>query len=99
MRAYVMRIAYAQEIVMRSAKPKLAIRSQRRPTNVSLDRALVEEARAVGINLSQACERGIAEQLAKTKGERWVAENREALASSNAFVETSGLPLADHRRF
>jgi len=87
-----MRIDYAQEIVVLSAEPKLAIRSQRRPTNVSLDRALVEEARAVGINLSQACERGITEQLAKTKAERWVAENREALASSNAFVEAYGLP-------
>jgi antitoxin CcdA len=94
-----MRIVCAQEIVMVSAEPRLAIRSQRRPTNVSLDRALVEEARAVGINLSQACERGIAEQLAKTKAERWVTENREALASSNAFVEAYGLPLADHRRF
>lgn len=84
---------------MPSTEPKVAVRSQRRPTNVSLDRALVEEARAVGINLSQACERGIAEQLAKTKAERWVAENREALASSNAYVEAHGLPLAGQRRF
>jgi antitoxin CcdA len=94
-----MRIICAQEIAMLSAEPRLAIRSQRRATNVSLDRALVEEARAVGINLSQACERGIAEQLAKTKAERWVAENRDALASSNGFVEAYGLPLANHRRF
>lgn len=84
---------------MPSTEQKLAVRSQRRPTNVSLDRALVEEARAVGINLSQACERGIADQLAKTKAERWVTENSDALASSNAFVESRGLPLAAQRRF
>lgn len=73
--------------------------SPRRPTNVSLDRALVEEARALGINLSQACEQGIAAQLAKARAERWLAENRAALESSNAWVEQHGLPLAHLRQF
>lgn len=71
----------------------------RRPTNVSLDRALVEEARALGINLSQACERGIAAQLAQVRGERWLAENRAALEASNDYVEQHGLPLARYRQF
>ncbi|MBC7635927.1 MAG: type II toxin-antitoxin system CcdA family antitoxin [Acetobacteraceae bacterium] len=84
---------------MISPEPKTAQRTQRRPTNVSLDRALVDEARSLGINLSQACERGIIEQLAKTRAERWADENREALASSNAFVEARGLPLAGNRQF
>jgi hypothetical protein len=30
---------------------------------------------------------------------RWLADNAEALASSNLFVEASGLPLARHRQF
>lgn len=84
---------------MDAAQPKVALRTQRRPTNVSLDRALVEEARSLGINLSQACERGIIEQLAKTRAERWTDENRAAMASSNAFVEGRGLPLAGNRQF
>ena len=84
---------------MNAPQPKPSLRTQRRPTNVSLDRVLVEEARALGINLSQACERGIIEQLAKTRTERWVDENRAALASSNAFVEAYGLPLASNRQF
>jgi len=71
----------------------------RRPTNVSLDRGLVEEARAHGINLSQACERGIAEQLARVRAEKWLEENRAALDSSNAYVEAHGLPLARFRQF
>ena len=81
------------------AEQKIASRSLRRPTNVSLDRALVEEAQSYGINLSQACERGIAEQLAKIRAERWINDNREAIISSNAFVDARGLPLAAHRRF
>ncbi|MBB6229486.1 type II toxin-antitoxin system CcdA family antitoxin [Polymorphobacter multimanifer] len=71
----------------------------RRPTNVSIDRRLVEDARALGINLSEACERGIADQVAATRAELWLAENREAIDSSNAHVEAHGLPLARYRLF
>ncbi|WP_243375712.1 type II toxin-antitoxin system CcdA family antitoxin [Sandarakinorhabdus cyanobacteriorum] len=71
----------------------------RKPTNVSLDRALVEEARALGINLSQACEQGIAQQVSKQRAERWLAENQAAIDSSNAYVEANGLPLARFRQF
>lgn len=81
----------------RSATP--TGRGPLRPTNVSLDRALVDEARALGINLSQACERGIAAQLAETRAARWTQDNREALASSNDHVEARGLPLAGQRQF
>lgn len=74
-------------------------KAARRPTNVSLDRAMVEEARALGINLSQACERGIAAQLAQVRGERWLAENKAAIEASNEYVEQHGLPLARYRQF
>jgi len=76
-----------------------AERATRRPTNVSLDRALVDEARALGVNLSKACERGISAQVAETRAARWREENRDALASSNAHVDTQGLPLAAQRLF
>ena len=71
----------------------------RRATNVSLDFGLVEEARALGVNLSRACERGLAEQIAQTRAERWRVANADALAASNAYVEQRGLPLAAHRLF
>jgi antitoxin CcdA len=71
----------------------------KKPTNVSLDAGLVEEAKSLGINLSQACERGLSQQIAELRAQAWRDENREALASSNAFVETHGLPLARLRQF
>lgn len=71
----------------------------RRPTNLSIDEALLAEAKALSVNLSRAAERGIAEAVAQARGERWLAENREALESSNAYVEAHGLPLARYRRF
>lgn len=71
----------------------------RKATNVSLNTALLREARQLGINISRACERGLAEQIAELRAARWLEENREAIQSSNAHADASGLPLAAQRRF
>ena len=71
----------------------------RKPVNVSLDPALVREARALGVNLSRACETGLSQTIAEQRGRLWMAENRAALASSNAWVEANGLPLDSFRQF
>ena len=71
----------------------------RRATNVSLDASHLAEARALGINISQACERGLVQQIQEVRSQRWLEENRAALESSNAFVEANGLPLAAKRLF
>lgn len=71
----------------------------RKATNLSLDVALVEDARALGINLSRACEDGLRQQIAAERGRRWQAENAEAIAASNAYVEKHGLPLEKYRMF
>ena len=72
---------------------------RRKPTNISLDSDLLEAAKALGINISRACERGLAEQVSETRAERWLEENKQALESSNLYVEKNGLPLARHRQF
>jgi antitoxin CcdA len=71
-----------------------ASKSTRKPTNVSLDSALLKEAKSLGTNISRS-----AEAVRLTKEEQWLKQNAEALQSSNAFVEANGLPLAKHRRF
>ena len=71
----------------------------RKPTNLSLDSALLKEAKALGINVSRSAEAGIAEAVKRHKQEKWLKENAKALASSNAYVEANGLPLARHRQF
>ena len=71
----------------------------RRATNVSLNQKLVEEAKALGVNLSQACERGLRDQVAETRAEKWQRENREAVIASNEYADKNGLPLARHRLF
>ncbi|WP_170395219.1 type II toxin-antitoxin system CcdA family antitoxin [Ruegeria arenilitoris] len=71
----------------------------RRPTNLSLDSALLSEAKALKVNLSRAAEEGVRIAVAEAKAEQWKAENAEALKSSNAFVEQHGLPLDSFRQF
>lgn len=71
----------------------------RKATNVSLDEALLAEAKALRINVSQAAETGLAKAVAEKRAELWLKANREALESSNAYVKEHGLPLARYRSF
>jgi antitoxin CcdA len=80
---------------MRSA----AARAAKRATNVSLNAALLDEAKQLGINVSQACEQGLAKEIAEARAQRWLDANAEALDSSNAYVERHGLPLGEYRQF
>ncbi|MDT7536393.1 type II toxin-antitoxin system CcdA family antitoxin [Sphingobium sp. SA2] len=78
-------------------KPMPSVR--RKATNISLDSGLLEEARALQINISRACERGLADQISEAREQQWRADNADALASSNHHVADQGLPLAGFRRF
>jgi len=71
----------------------------RKATNVSLNTDLLDQARALEINISRACERGLVEQIEEVRAARWREENRTAIVSSNHYVDRKGLPLAGHRRF
>jgi antitoxin CcdA len=71
----------------------------RKPANLSLDSHLLAEAKALKVNLSRAAEEGIRAAVVRSKSELWQAENRDALESSNEFVERDGLPLGHLRQF
>lgn len=71
----------------------------RRATNVSLDTKLVEAARDYGINVSRACEEGLARQISEERNRRWQEDNREAIDGYNAWIAEHGLPLAKYRTF
>lgn len=73
--------------------------ARKRATNVTLDVSLLEEARTLGVNVSQACEEGLSQQVRAARAAAWLEENRAAIESSNAWVEQHGLPLARHRMF
>lgn len=71
----------------------------KRATNLTIDRALLDEARSLEINLSATFETSLREAVRARKAEKWLEDNRAALQSSNDWVEKHGLPLADYRQF
>jgi antitoxin CcdA len=74
-------------------------KSRTKPTNVSLDAALVAEAKTLGVSISQASNRGLEEAVKKARAEAWLAENKAALESSNEWMKANGLPLEEFRLF
>ena len=71
----------------------------RKAANLSIDVDLLSEAKALSVNISRAAETGIAEAVRMEKERLWKEENREAIESSNRWVEEHGLPLAKYRQF
>lgn len=71
----------------------------RKPTNLSLNRQLLEEARALDVNLSRAAEEGLRAAVKAEKERQWKEENRETMEAINEWVEENGLPLAQFRQF
>ena len=70
-----------------------------RPTNLSLSASLVDEAKALGVNISVAASAGLEQAVARSRAERWLKENAAALDSYNDYVEANGLPLEKSRLF
>ena len=71
----------------------------KRPTNVSLSVPLVDEAKRLGLNVSEACQAALAAEVKKAREKAWLEENRAAIESSNEYVRKHGLPLAKYRLF
>jgi antitoxin CcdA len=69
----------------------------KRPTNVSLPAELVAEAKRLGLNVSEACQTGLAAEVKKAREAAWKEENREAIESYNAYVREHGMPMAQYR--
>jgi antitoxin CcdA len=71
----------------------------RQRLNLTLPAPLVEEAKALGLNLSRACESGLQAAVAAERARRWQAENAAFFDWYNAKVDTDGLLLAQFRQF
>ena len=74
-------------------------RPKRQSVNLYLDRAIVEDAKALGINISRACDGSLREAIRSEREARWKAENAEAVQSFNDYVEKNGIPLSQYRQF
>ena len=71
----------------------------RKPANLSINADLLRRARALKINLSATLERALVDELRKQQRERWLEENKEAIAAYNADVQKHGVFSDDIRTF
>lgn len=69
----------------------------KRATNVSINQGLLEDAKALEINLSATLERALEAEVRARRREQWLEENREAIAAYNARIARDGL-AGDHVR-
>ena len=71
----------------------------RAKVNLSIEDAVVREARALGVNMSRVAEAAIADAARMERNRRWREENREALERYARAIERDGLALARYRTF
>jgi antitoxin CcdA len=66
-------------------------------TNVTLDAALLAEARAFELNVSAIAEGALETAVKAEKARRWYEENAEAIEQRRRWIEEHGMPLAAYQ--
>jgi len=90
--------AYLDAIIRNTLMPPL-VATPKKATNITLSADVLCDAKALGINISQACDGFLRELVQQEQERRWQAENAEFIAAYNAAVEREGLPLDAWRSF
>ncbi|WP_210260298.1 type II toxin-antitoxin system CcdA family antitoxin [Hongsoonwoonella zoysiae] len=62
----------------------------KRSANLSVESELLEEAKALGINLSRTFEEALAARLQEARAEKWREENRGAIEAYNSAIDEAG---------
>jgi antitoxin CcdA len=71
----------------------------KKPTNLSINSDLLNEAKALKINLSATLEAALLNELKAARRDLWLAENKEAINACNKLAESHGLFADKHRVF
>ena len=69
--------------------------NQKKAVNLTINAALLEDAKALGINVSRTLEEALTEKTRIAAAQRWQAENREAIDWHNALTERMGGTLQE----
>lgn len=75
------------------------VHAQKKATNITLSADVLAEAKALNINISQACDRYLRELVRSEQARRWQQEHAEFIAAYNQSLEQDGLPLEQYRAF
>ena len=71
----------------------------KKPAHLSINSDLLNEAKALKINLSATLEFALINELKAARRDLWLAENKEAIEACNKLAESHGLFSDKHRVF
>jgi antitoxin CcdA len=72
---------------------------QKRAVNLRVDAKMLDEAKALDINLSATLEQALATTLKAQREAKWLEENKGAIETLNAYVAKHGLWNDSFRQF
>ena len=75
------------------------INSPKRPTNLTVNTDLLNQAKDMNINISSILEAALANAVKQRKREAWLSENHDAINAYNEYVEQFGLFSDELRTF
>ena len=73
--------------------------SSKRAANLTLSTQVLADAKALGINISKACDTHLRELVRKEKEARWKAEHVDFIQAYNQTVAEESLPLDAWKTF
>ena len=65
--------------------------AKKKAANLSINESLLQQAKALNINLSQLLEQRLVEHLKESFQQSWLEENREAIDAYNRRIERNGV--------
>ena len=92
-----MRIGHAK--IKPMSNPLFNPSAPKKSANLSINADLLQQAKQLNINLSQALEQRLAEIVRQEKRSQWLAENQDALEEYNRRIEKRGTFSDGLRRF
>jgi antitoxin CcdA len=71
----------------------------RKPVNLSLRQDIVDQAKELGINVSQVAEAALSDEVRRMQETQWLAQNAAAIKEHNERVDSKGMYNEGLRRF
>ncbi|GBL46177.1 MAG TPA: type II toxin-antitoxin system CcdA family antitoxin [Sulfuriferula sp.] len=75
------------------------VHSAKKATNITLSADVLSEAKALKINISQACDQYLRELVRAERERRWQHDHADFVTAYNQTVDAEGLPLDQWRTF
>lgn len=80
-------------------QPRIDGNALKKAVNLSVNKKLLAEERALKINLSAILEQALTEKIREEKRKQWLQDNQQAIDTCNELADKNGLFTDKHRIF